>query len=158
MRLLALLSVFSLAAVGCTDDAPTTPPPTTTGMPVGHPPMNALPDLPSGNISGKVLASEAMADKVAAGDVIYVMARNAATGTLLAVTRVEVGELPVSFTLSGGGAMHGGASLAGKVRVEARVDKDGDAMTKNPGDVVGEVNGLVNVPSEDVVLTLTKTL
>ena len=38
------------------------------------------------------------------------------------------------------------------------VDKDGDAMTKNAGDVIGEVDGLVAVPAEDVVLTLTKTL
>jgi hypothetical protein len=157
MRHMALLTVLSLAAAGCTKEDPPTP--ASTGMPAGHPTGEAaLPDLPSGDISGTLQVSPEMADKVATGDVVFVMARNSVTGSLLAVTRVQVDALPASFTLTGGTAMHGGSALAGKVRVEARVDKDGDAMTKEPGDVVGEVDGLVAVPADGVVLTLTKTL
>lgn len=166
MRILALLFVLSLAAVGCKDDEPTPPPAPGAmgGMPPGHPggasgqPATGLPDLPSGNITGTVQVSKELVDKVTAGDIMFVMARNAATGTLIAVSRVEVKEMPASFVLTGGGAMHGGSTLAGKVKVEARVDKDGDAMTKNPGDVIGESEDLVTVPAENVVLTLTKTL
>jgi hypothetical protein len=44
------------------------------------------------------------------------------------------------------------------VRLEVRVDKDGDAMTKEPGDVVGESTDLVQVPTEGFKLILTRKL
>jgi hypothetical protein len=100
-----------------------------------------------------------VADKVKPGDSIYVIARNGATGAAIAVVRLTVpAQWPLPFTLSGSHTMQPGSGLFGKVKVEARVDKDGDAMTKNPGDVVGEVAGLVEVPKSDVVLSLDKVL
>jgi len=87
------------------------------------------------------------------------MARNAATGSLVAVVKVQLtGSFPVPFKLTGGDVMHSQTSLAGKVKVEARVDKDNDAMTKNPGDVVGEAKELVSIPASNVVITLDRAL
>ncbi len=120
---------------------------------------NALPELTSGEIHGRLEVSAAVKDKVAAGDVIFVMARNAATGSLIAVTRVDAPEaFPISFTLTGDNIMHTRTALAGKVKLEARVDKDRDAMSKNPGDVIGELGELVQVPAHDVVVTLERVL
>ena len=65
---------------------------------------------------------------------------------------------PVPFKLTGSDIMHSQTSLAGKVKLEARVDKDKDAMTKNPGDVVGEGKELVSIPANDVVVTLDRIL
>ena len=46
--------------------------------------------------------------------------------------------------------MIAGTKLAGKVMVTVRVDKDGDAMTKNPGDVTGQSKP-VEPPAKKVV-------
>ena len=65
---------------------------------------------------------------------------------------------PLNFTLTGGDVMHQQTALAGKVKLEARVDKDRDAMTKNPGDVFGETTELVAVPATGVTLVLDRLL
>ena len=43
------------------------------------------------------------------------------------------------------------------VSLQVRVDKDGDAITKNPGDVVGAVT-LKTLPAEHLALTLDQVL
>lgn len=118
-----------------------------------------LPTAPSGTIDGRIELAAAVQDKAEAGDAIYVVARNAATGTIVAAARVVApAQFPVSFSLSGSDVMHTQTSLAGKVKLEVRLDKDGDAMTKNPGDLIGETDGLVTVPAKDVVVTLDRVL
>ena len=172
-------SVTLVAVVnGCKDEPP--PPSNSTvmpgaaagEMPAGHPAVDpgaaglagtpdipALPTPPSGSIDGRIELGADLAGKANAGDAIYVVARNAATGSIIAVSRVVAPEkFPVPFSLSGQDVMHTQTALTGKVKVEARLDKDGDAMTKNPGDVVAEATDLVRVPAKDVVLTLNKVL
>jgi hypothetical protein len=127
-------------------------------MPSGHPEAGGLPELPSGTISGRIQVAPELADRVTAGDVVFVMARNAATGSLIDVSRIEISKMPAPFSLAGQNVMHSGSPLAGKVRLEVRLDRDGDAMTKNPGDLVNNSEELVTVPAEDVVVTLTNTL
>ncbi len=43
---------------------------------------------------------------------------------------------PFEFEVTDQDVMMGGSGLGGAVRVEARIDQDGDAMSKQPGDVV----------------------
>ncbi|MBI5507453.1 MAG: hypothetical protein HY903_01750 [Deltaproteobacteria bacterium] len=157
---LGLLSVF-----GCKDQAAPTPGPAAAGspttVPAGHPAtgIGDLPALPSGEISGALQIADNLKDKVAAGDTVFIMAKNAATGSLVAVTKIQIGDkFPLAFRLSGGDVMHAQTSLAGKVKIEARVDKDKDAMTKNPGDVYGETKELVAIPATGVELTLDRLL
>jgi len=151
--------------LACKESTPT-PPPTGTGaageMPPGHPDMGAagaLPAPPSGEIAGELMLGDGVKDKVKAGEAIFVVARNAATNNLIAAARFVAGDkFPVPFKLTGSDVMHAQTSLSGKVKLEARVDKDGDAMTKNPGDVVGETKDLVAIPASGVVITLDKVL
>ena len=123
--------------------------------------VSALPAPPAGDISGHLVLAPAVAPSVHAGDTIFVIARNAGTGRPVAVARLvapEAAQFPLAFHLGGAeAAMHGG-SLFGKVRLVARVDKDGDAATTQPGDIVGELADLVSVPASDVTLVLDKTL
>jgi hypothetical protein len=83
-------------------------------------------------------------DKIKKGEVIYLVARGAgqagAPGPVLAVRRLEVAEFPMPFQLDSRDAMMVGTKLAGPLVLTARVDKDGDAMTKNPGDVTGTLS------------------
>ncbi len=162
-----VISVFCFAALlttfACKENpASTESAATSQALPPNHPAtdgVNSIPLPPSGSIEGRIEVAPEVSDKVAPGDTIYLMARNAATGSLLAVARLEAPQtFPLSFRLSAENVMHPGVSLAGKVKLEARVDKDGDAMSKNPGDVYGAVDGLVAVPAKDVVVKLDSVL
>lgn len=122
-------------------------------------PSMKLPPLPSGTIEGRLELAPALAEKVAAGDIIYLMARNAGTGGIVAVQKLAApATFPLEFKLSGENVMMPGMSLAGQIKLSARVDKDGDAMSKLPGDVTGEVGEPVAVPAKDVVITLGTVL
>jgi hypothetical protein len=159
-------------------------PPGHPQLPPGHPPMGnaagggeAGGAAPSGAFAGTtpggdfdpktVLAGVIKLDgkvksKVAAGDTIFVVARRyeegaTGPGTPLAVQKLTVGAWPLKFSLDSRDAMIAGTSLAGKVVVTVRVDKDGDAITKNPGDVTGQSKP-VEPPKKDVVVALDTVL
>lgn len=155
-------------------------PPGHPALPPGHPPMGdtaATGAQPSGTFGGTTPGGEfdpktvlegvikvdgKVKDKVAAGDVIYLVARkyeegSTAPGTPLAVRKLTVDKFPIKFSLDSRDAMFAGTKLGGKVIVTARVDKDGDAMTKNPGDVTGQSKP-VEPPKKDVVVSLDTVL
>lgn len=113
-------------------------------------------------LEGVIKLDGKVKDKVAAGDVIYLVARkyeegSTAPGTPLAVRKLTVDKWPIKFSLDSRDAMFAGTKLAGKVVVTARVDKDGDAMTKNPGDVTGQSKPC-EPPKKDVVVSLDTVL
>ena len=51
-----------------------------------------------------------------------------------------------------------GTPLAGSVRVSARVDQDGDAISKQPGDLIGKVKAAVKVGAKKVDFSLDSAL
>jgi hypothetical protein len=113
-------------------------------------------------LEGVIKVDGKVKDKVAAGDVLFLVARkyeegSTAPGTPLAVRKLTVDKFPIKFSLDSRDAMLVGTKLAGKVVVTARVDKDGDAMTKNPGDVTGQSKP-VEPPKKDVVVSLDTVL
>ncbi len=56
----------------------------------------------------------------------------------LAVTRIPAGNFPVSYLLTNANLMAAEPAKPGdKILIEARLDKDGDPITKDPGDVYG---------------------
>ena len=67
--------------------------------------------------------------------VIYVIGRAAgvAAGPPIAVKRVPAGTFPITFDFSSSDSMMG-QPLPESMRIEARLDSDGDAMTRNPSD------------------------
>src|SRR5205085_708916 len=74
-------------------------------------------------------------------------------GPPLAVKKLVAGAAwPMAFSVDGRDAMFPGTQLAGKVTVNVRVDKDGDAITKNPGDVTG--TAAIVPPADKLVVTL----
>jgi len=158
-------------------------PPGHPQLPAGHPPMGGAEGMgttgaaPSGAFAGTtpggtfdpktVLEGVIKVDgkvkgKVAPGDVIFVVARKyeegaTGAGTPLAVQKLTVDKFPLKFSLDSRDAMLAGTTLSGKVVVTARVDKDGDAITKNPGDVTGQTK-VVEPPQKNLVLSLDTVL
>jgi hypothetical protein len=166
------------AAAPADDKLPPGHPPVAGAMPSGATPSGGAPSgmAPSGMegmtpgdiqfdpktvLSGVIKLDTKVKDKVKKGDVIFLVARqfdpSGVQGPPLAVRKLVVSSFPINFSLDSRDAMLAGTKLAGKVVVTARVDKDGDAMTKNPGDVTGQSKA-VEPPSAKVVVDLDKIL
>jgi hypothetical protein len=79
---------------------------------------------------------------------------------LIAATKLEnisKDSFPMPFVVKQADAMMG-APLAGNVTVSARIDQDGDAISKQPGDLVGEAPGVVVVGQNPVKMSINKSL
>jgi tetratricopeptide (TPR) repeat protein len=85
------------------------------------------------------------------GGIIYVIARGAEAGHPVAVRRIDTNAFPVTLDLGGEDSMMGGA-LPEKVRIEARLDSDGDAGTNDPADLRAVANGVKAGASVELTL------
>jgi cytochrome c-type biogenesis protein CcmH len=118
--------------------------------PPANPPAMAAPAAPAAaapavaaagsGIVGRVELDPKLKSQVAAGDVLFVFARNPTGSRMpLAILRVPAeGDWPRAFTLTDAMAMQPGATIsaAKSVVVEARISKAGSAMPQ-PGDLSG---------------------
>ncbi len=126
---------------------PNAPAQTAAGqLPPGHPPLPGVgaepaPPTPmptaAGGQSVRITLDLDAAARARAGQggVLYVIARPAGVmaGPPVAVKRVAPVSFPLTFDLSSADSMMG-QPLPASMRVEARLDSDGDAATKNPND------------------------
>jgi hypothetical protein len=100
---------------------------------------------PSTVLAGTIEIADALKDKVKPGDVLFLSVKpvDPATGEIvkgppLAVDRADVrGEWPLSFQLSNQNQMVQGTKLEGNVAIVVRLDRDVDAITRQPGDLEG---------------------
>src|SRR5690606_11875603 len=115
------------------------------GLPALEPPDPDRPVDRSRFLRGKIVAADAVASRVRPGAVLFLSVRPVepvsgdVIGSPLAVDRLEIASLPVTFHLDGSKAMSAGTGFEGDVVIVARVDQDGDALSKEPGDVEGEL-------------------
>jgi len=121
-------------------------------MPPGHPGAGPTATAGPGIQGSVVLADGASAP---AGAVLFIIARGKGVrgGPPAAVKRLQGGPFPVTFQISSADAMMGGA-LPEEVTITARLDSDGNAGTRSPGDLVAA--GLdARIGSSGVQLVLT---
>jgi tetratricopeptide (TPR) repeat protein len=123
--------------------------PAAAGMPMQSPssdsPMQSSAAAPSAD-SGPpihITLSVAPGAKVPPGAVIFVIARAAGetSGPPSAVKRLALGTFPLTFDLTSADSMMG-QPLPPKMRIEARIDSDGNAMTKDPTDLNAVQDGV----------------
>lgn len=176
-------SLLLAGALGCSKKEPPPAPaqalggmpplaeqPSAAELPPNHPatphataaaPAAGTPVDPHTVITGLLRLDDKVKDKVSKGDTIFLMARSfdkaGVPGVLLAAKKLTVGGWPLPFSIDNRDAMASGTELKGPVVVSARVDKDSDATTKNPGDVVGTSRPL-GLPVSRVVITLDTVL
>jgi hypothetical protein len=79
--------------------------------------------------------------------VLYVIARTAQGGPPLAVSRIANPSFPMRFSIGPENRMNQSMPFAGEMRITFRVDSDGNAMTRNPGDLQG-ASETPNVPGD----------
>lgn len=139
-------------------------------MPAGHPPVlkgvseqqqpAAEPPDPNARLSGVIKLSDKLRARLPKeGTPIFIMVRAAPAaggklgGPPLAATKLSAGQWPLRFEVTGADAMLPGVKLQGNVVVTARVDQDGDAMTKQKGDLEG-ASKPVSMPADKIELVL----
>lgn len=110
----------------------------------------------AGSISG-ILRLAQGAPGGAAGTV-FVIARSPAGGPPVAVRRLSVVSFPVSFEIGPEHVMIPGSSFSGKLRLSARLDEDGDALSRGPGDLSGEAGSLLEPGARGVELVLAPAM
>ncbi|MBV8758291.1 MAG: hypothetical protein JO257_13480 [Deltaproteobacteria bacterium] len=126
------------------------------------PPDPDRPIDPSHHVKGMVRIHPKAKDKVKAGAAVFLIVKRAdasgqPTGTPLAVEKLEWGAGDaIPFELSEKQAMIAGTQLTGDVVVIAHYDQDGDAISKQPGDVMGQAK--VKIPADNVNLFLDDVL
>lgn len=120
--------------------APSNPPASASAAPSNPPaatavPTTSAPGLP-GRVTGRVVAGPDVSP-VGAG-ALYVVLRVAGSpdkGPPLAVRKYDAGAIPLTFDLGPEHVMLQGMPFQGPFDVYARVDRDGDAATRTPGDL-----------------------
>jgi tetratricopeptide (TPR) repeat protein len=101
---------------------------------------------------------KAMADSQA---VLFIIVRtaNSAAGPPLAVKKIDRPAFPLSYSLGPENVMLQGTPFSGKVFISARLDKDGNPMTRETGNIAGEYKkNPVEVGSNKVDVVLDRLL
>jgi len=116
---------------------------------------------PKNHVKGVIKVHPKAKSRLAAGGAVFITIKKvgpdgAAAGPPLAVDKLTWQKDELPFELGEKNAMIAGTELKGDVVVTARYDQDGDALSKQPGDVVGTLR--VKIPAEKVVVMLDEVL
>jgi hypothetical protein len=98
---------------------------------------SASPGAGSAAIEGQIELAPELADSKPAGGVLFVIARpkGARGGPPLAVLRVPNPEFPLDFKIGPENVMIPSMRFEGEISLSARLDADGNAMTRGAGDI-----------------------
>ena len=116
---------------------------------------------PSHRVTGMIGVDAKAKDRVKPGTSVFLIVKRAGpdgapSGPTLAVDKLTWSNAGVPFELTDAQAMVAGTELSGNVIVMARYDQDSDALSKEPGDITGQVS--VKIPADHVKLTLDTIL
>jgi cytochrome c-type biogenesis protein CcmH len=126
----------------------------------GTPPQKsgtAPPAKSAQTISGKITVDAKLQSKIDSGATLFLIARAAggAAGPPLAVKKIDNPKFPLAYSLGQENVMMQGTPFSGKINISARLDKDGNAMTREPGNLLGDYKrNPVDVGSQNVDIIL----
>jgi hypothetical protein len=109
-------------------------------------------------IRGVIRVADALADRVDSGGVLFLIARAGSAGPPLAVQRVAQPSFPLEFALGPEHRMIQTLPFAGELVLTARLDSDGDAGSRTPGDLQGRAAGVHAPGASGVVILLDEVL
>jgi cytochrome c-type biogenesis protein CcmH len=94
----------------------------------------------SAKITGKITIDSRMQANGNSSATLFIIARRsgAAAGPPLAVQKIDKPAFPLAYSLGQENVMMQGTAFAGKINISARLDKDGNAMTREAGNLLGE--------------------
>jgi tetratricopeptide (TPR) repeat protein len=90
-------------------------------------------------IRGKITIDPKLKDKANGQAALFIIARpEGAGGPPVAVKKIERPAFPLTYSLGSENAMMQGVPLSGKLSISVKLDKDGNPMTHEPGDMTGD--------------------
>ncbi len=124
-------------------------------MPMGPPQAAGAPaSEDAAPIRGRVVAGEGV--ESGGEGVLFVIARGAGGGPPLAAKRLAVGPFPLAFEIGPADVMMPGRSWSGPISLSARIDRDGDPLTRDPNDATAELAAPVEPGASDLELRLER--
>jgi cytochrome c-type biogenesis protein CcmH len=129
--------------------------------PEGKPRSQATAAAPSGQqIVGRISIDPKLKGNVDSQATLFIIARpDAAKGPPLAVKKIDRPVFPLSYSLGAENVMMQGMPFTGHVTVTARLDKDGNPTTRQPGDLTGDYKkNPVAVGSKNIDIVLDQVV
>jgi cytochrome c-type biogenesis protein CcmH len=121
----------------------------------GAPPLAAESGQP---IQGTLRLAAELENARPAGAVVFLIARTAAAGPPLAVKRIEAPRFPLEFEIGPADRMLATMPFAGTIQLSARLDSDGNATSRTPGDLMGVAPQAVSPGASGVEIVLDQKL
>lgn len=133
------------------------------GGPKPSPPLKAAAPSSSTNqqIGGTISVDPKLRANVDSQATLFIIARrdDAAKGSPLAVKKIDRPIFPLSYSLGPENVMMQGTPFAGRVTLTARLDKDGNPTTRQPGDLTGDYKkSAVAVGSKNIDIVLDRVV
>ena len=131
------------------------------------PPPPGMPEMPGGEASadaggepirGTLRLAPELASAQPAGAVLFLIARTPQPGPPLAVKRIEAPSFPLAFEIGPDDRMIKSRPFVGPLQITARLDADGNATSRTPGDLQGSAKAAVNPGAVGVELVLDERL
>ena len=109
-------------------------------------------------IRGTIALAPDLEDRVPAGAVLFLIARRGEGGPPLAVQRVVEPRFPLEFSIGPEDRMIEQMPFAGPLLLTARIDADGNATTRQPGDLQGTAPGSYEPGASGVAIVVDEVL
>ncbi len=109
-------------------------------------------------IRGRVELAPALREAAPAGAVLFVIARREGGGPPLAVKRIDAPRFPVDFELTPADRMIQALPWQGPLVLTARLDRDGNASSREPGDLQGRAREPIAPGAEGVRVVLDQRI
>ena len=110
------------------------------------------------SLSGVVSVSPELAEGLPVGAVLFIIARVGSAGPPLAVRRVASPSFPLEFSIGPEDRMIAARPFAGEIQLSARLDQDGNATSRSPGDLQGSSVGVHAPGASDIEIVLEEQL
>ncbi|HSE87016.1 MAG TPA: cytochrome c-type biogenesis protein CcmH [Candidatus Binatia bacterium] len=128
----------------------------------GKPRPQATTAAPSGQqITGRISIDPKLKGNVDSQATLFIIARSSDTakGPPLAVKKIDRPVFPLSYSLGAENVMMQGVPFTGSVTITARLDKDGNPTTRQPGDLTGDYKkNPVAVGSKNIDIVLEQVV
>lgn len=112
----------------------------------------------AGSVAGTITLAPELASQVPPGAVLFLVARRPDGGPPVAVRRFTRLRFPLAFELGPEHRMIEAVPFAGPLLLSARIDADGNAMTRSPGDLEGQVPDPVEPGDTGITLEIEQRL
>ena len=109
-------------------------------------------------IRGTVMIAPALVERAPKGAVLFVIARRNSSGPPTAVKRIPNPSFPLEFELGPEDRMIQAMPWSGPLQLTARLDSDGNATTRSPGDLQGAASAPASPGDAQVTIVLDEAL